>query len=107
MDRIFAKGGAIEALIQAREQKLVRFIGVTGHADPDVLIAAIQRFPFDMVLIALNAADLVVAATPVDLARLIPLDKRVIRARYEFAETSGPSLGAIVDAWVFRAIQAR
>jgi predicted GTPase len=52
-------------------------------------------------------ADLVVAATPVDLARLIPLDKRVIRARYEFAETSGPSLGAIVDAWVFRAIQAR
>jgi predicted GTPase len=52
-------------------------------------------------------ADLVVAATPVDLARLIPLKKRVIRARYEFAETSGPSLGAIVDAWVQRALQAR
>ena len=52
-------------------------------------------------------ADLVVAGTPVDLTRLIPRDKRVIRARYEFAETSGPSLGAIVDAWVFRAIQAR
>ena len=52
-------------------------------------------------------ADLVVAATPVDLTRLIPLDKRVVRARYEFAETSGPSLGAIVDAWVFRALQTR
>jgi predicted GTPase len=52
-------------------------------------------------------ADLVVAATPVDLARLILLGKRVIRARYEFAETSGPSLGAIVDAWVPRALQPR
>jgi hypothetical protein len=36
---------------------LVRFLGVTGHADPDVLIEAIRRFPFDTVLLALNAAD--------------------------------------------------
>jgi predicted aldo/keto reductase-like oxidoreductase len=35
----------------------VRYLGVTGHADPDVLIAAIERFPFDTVLMALNAAD--------------------------------------------------
>lgn len=57
VDQIFAKGGAIEALLQAREQGLVRYLGVTGHADPDVLIAAIERFPFDTVLMALNAAD--------------------------------------------------
>jgi hypothetical protein len=55
--QIFAKGGAMEALEQAREQKMVRYLGVTGHADPDVLIAAIQRFPFDTILLALNAAD--------------------------------------------------
>jgi predicted aldo/keto reductase-like oxidoreductase len=36
---------------------LVRFIGVTGHADPDVLIETIRRFQFDTVLMALNAAD--------------------------------------------------
>lgn len=52
-------------------------------------------------------ADLVVAATPVDLARLIPLRKPVIRARYEFAETSGPQLGAIVDAWLARSTTPR
>ncbi len=57
VDRIFAKGGAIEALVEAREQKIVRFLGVTGHADPVVLIEAIRRFPFDAILLALNAAD--------------------------------------------------
>jgi aryl-alcohol dehydrogenase-like predicted oxidoreductase len=57
IERIFAKGGAIEALTKARDQKLVRFLGVTGHADPDVLVEAIRRFPFDTILLAMNAAD--------------------------------------------------
>lgn len=57
VEQIFAKGGAMEAFQQAREQKIVRHIGCTGHADPDVLIAAIERFPFDTILMALNAAD--------------------------------------------------
>jgi aryl-alcohol dehydrogenase-like predicted oxidoreductase len=57
LDRIFAKGGAIEALTAACDKKLVRFLGVTGHSDPDVLLEAIRRFPFDTLLLALNAAD--------------------------------------------------
>jgi len=57
VERAFAKGGAIEALVQAREQKLVRFLGITGHTDPDVLMEAIRRFPFDNILMAVNAAD--------------------------------------------------
>jgi aryl-alcohol dehydrogenase-like predicted oxidoreductase len=57
VDRIFAPDGAVKAMQEAREQKLVRFIGVTGHADPDVLLEAIRRFPFDTILMALNAAD--------------------------------------------------
>jgi predicted aldo/keto reductase-like oxidoreductase len=57
VDQIFADDGAVKALVQAREQKIVRHLGVTGHADPDVLIEAIRRFPFDTVLMALNAAD--------------------------------------------------
>ena len=57
VDQIFAKGGAIEALQQAREQKLVRFLGITGHTDSEVLMEAIRRFPFDNILLALNAAD--------------------------------------------------
>ena len=57
VDRIFAKGGAIEAFQRAREQKMVRFLGVTGHRDPDLLIQCLERFPFDQILMALNAAD--------------------------------------------------
>jgi hypothetical protein len=57
VDQILGKGGAIEALQQARDQKMVRFLGITGHYDPDVLIRAIERFPFDTILMALNPAD--------------------------------------------------
>ncbi len=57
VEQIFGEGGAIEAVQQAREQKMVRFIGVTGHADPEVLMEMIRRFPFDTILMALNAAD--------------------------------------------------
>jgi aryl-alcohol dehydrogenase-like predicted oxidoreductase len=57
VEQIFARGGALEAFLQAREQKITRFLGVTGHADPAVLAEAIRRFPFDTILMALNAAD--------------------------------------------------
>lgn len=55
--QMFAKGGALEALVEAREQKLVRFLGLTGHHRADCLIEAVNRFPFDCALLALNAAD--------------------------------------------------
>lgn len=57
VDRIFGKGGAIEAFQRAKEQKMVRFFGVTGHTDPEFLIQCLERFPFDQILMALNAAD--------------------------------------------------
>ena len=57
VEQIFAPDGAVQALVKAREQGIVRFIGVTGHADPAVLVEAIRRGPFDTVLMALNAAD--------------------------------------------------
>lgn len=57
VDRVTAKGGALEAFQRAREQKLVRFLGLSGHTDPTVLLEAIRRFPFDTLLMAFNAAD--------------------------------------------------
>ncbi len=54
---IFARGGALEALVHAREQGLVRFLGLTGHHDPAILLEAMGRFDFDSVLLAVNAAD--------------------------------------------------
>ena len=57
INEIFAKGGAMEALLQARDQKIVRYLGITGHYRPDALIEAIHRYPFDTILMAVNAAD--------------------------------------------------
>jgi hypothetical protein len=54
VDAIFAKGGAMEALTEMHEQKVVRFIGVTGHYRPEALMDAINRHPFDTILMALN-----------------------------------------------------
>ncbi len=57
INEIFAKGGAMEALLAARDQKIVRYLGITGHYRPDALIEAIHRHDFDTILMAVNAAD--------------------------------------------------
>lgn len=51
------KRGAIRALEEARSQGLVRYLGITGHSDPSILAQALNRYPFDTALVALNAAD--------------------------------------------------
>jgi predicted aldo/keto reductase-like oxidoreductase len=57
LDQIFAKDGAIHALEKARAEKVVRFLGITGHADPFVLADGLKRYRFDTILMAVNAAD--------------------------------------------------
>ncbi len=57
LDQIFGKDGAIEAMQKARGEKLVRFLGITGHFDPAVLMKGVDRFDFDTILMALNPAD--------------------------------------------------
>lgn len=54
---IFGPGGALEAMQQAKADGRVRFLGLTGHHDPAILLEAMRRFDFDNVLVALNAAD--------------------------------------------------
>jgi predicted GTPase len=48
------------------------------------------------------AADLVVCGTPVDLGRLLRLNKRIVRARYEYGECGTPRLSTLVDAFITR-----
>jgi len=57
VDQIFAADGAIKALEKAKSEGIVRFAGITGHFEPIVLMEAIRRYPFDSILMALNAAD--------------------------------------------------
>ncbi len=52
---IEAKGGVLDALYEARDQKMTRAIGITCHADPVALEAALERHDFDCTQMALNA----------------------------------------------------
>jgi aryl-alcohol dehydrogenase-like predicted oxidoreductase len=55
-DVALAHGGALEAAIEARDEGLVRFIGVTGHglSVPAMHLRSLERFPFDSVLAPYN-----------------------------------------------------
>ncbi|MDC3957320.1 aldo/keto reductase [Polyangium jinanense] len=57
LDEIFGKGGAIQAVEAARKDGRIRFVGITGHHDPAILVEAMQRYDFDTVLCAVNPAD--------------------------------------------------
>src|ERR1700693_6406722 len=57
-DMIFAPNGAAEALLQARQQGKVRFLGFTGHKDPSIHLKMLShKFPFDTVQMPLNCLD--------------------------------------------------
>lgn len=57
-DWIFAPGGSAEALIKAKEEGKVRFIGFTGHKHPDIFKRMLSHgFPFDACLMPLNVFD--------------------------------------------------
>ncbi len=68
-------GGALEAAIRARDEGLVRWIGVTGHgrAAPARHTAALQRFDFDSVLLPWNYMMAQDAVYRADFERLLAL----------------------------------
>ena len=57
LDKLTAPGGAMEAALRAREQGKVRYISMSGHRNPQVQVEALNRFPFDSMLVALSALD--------------------------------------------------
>jgi predicted aldo/keto reductase-like oxidoreductase len=61
-DRVFAEGGAMEAVLEARKAGKLRYIGFTGHKDPTIHLhmlelAAKHQFKFDTVQMPLNLMD--------------------------------------------------
>jgi hypothetical protein len=54
--KIESPGGALKGLLEAREQKMTRFIGMTSHTDGAVLAQAIERHDLDCTQMALNAS---------------------------------------------------
>ena len=68
-EEIAGPGGALEAFIEARDQGLVRGVGVTGHHDPDLLTRAVVEWPVDAVLLPINPVEAVLGGF---LDRTIP-----------------------------------
>jgi predicted aldo/keto reductase-like oxidoreductase len=54
--KVEAPGGALKGALEAREQKMARFIGMTSHTNGEVFAQAIQRHDLDCVQMALNAS---------------------------------------------------
>src|SRR5512138_1286913 len=56
LDAVTMQGGALEAFVEARQEGLTRFIGITGHGAqaPQIYLEALRRFDFDSVLFPLN-----------------------------------------------------
>ncbi len=67
--------GALEALVEARDQGLVRFIGVTGHGTrvAAMHLRSLERFPFDSVLFPYNFTMMNIAAYGADVEALIKM----------------------------------
>ena len=61
-DRFFAEGGAVEAMLQAKQAGKIRYMGFTGHKDPSVHLRMLEmadkhNFRFDTVQMPLNVMD--------------------------------------------------
>lgn len=56
LDQALAPGGALDAFLDAREQGLTKYIGITGHGNdaPALFLEALRRFDFDSVLFPIN-----------------------------------------------------
>ena len=54
--KIEAPDGALKGLMEAREQKMARFVGMTSHTNGEVMARAIERHDLDCVQMALNAS---------------------------------------------------
>ena len=57
VERVSANDGALKALIEMKDQGIVKNLGFTGHDHPDALLSMMKKYPFDTVLMPINAAD--------------------------------------------------
>jgi aryl-alcohol dehydrogenase-like predicted oxidoreductase len=58
LDQVTAPGGALETLVEMREQGVTKWLGITGHGPevPRVHLEALRRFDFDTIMFPLNVA---------------------------------------------------
>jgi len=101
IDDVFGKGGAFEALLEMKDQKVVRYLGVTGHYRPDVLMECIHRYPFDTILMAMNAAD------PHHYSFSEQLLQLAVEKQMGIIGMKIPARGRILSSWTPPSIEAQ
>ena len=57
LKQVLSPGGALEGAEKAREKGKIKFIGISMHGQPDVLIEALNQYPFDAVMATINYFD--------------------------------------------------
>jgi uncharacterized protein len=65
-----ATNGVVAAIEQLKNQKVTRFIGITGHNDGAAMAEALRRHEFDTVMMSLNAAQ---SANPIAQRKMEPI----------------------------------
>jgi aryl-alcohol dehydrogenase-like predicted oxidoreductase len=68
--RIGSASGVLAAIEQLKQQKVARFIGITGHNDGMAMAEALRRHDFDTVMMSLNAAQ---SANPIAQRKMEPI----------------------------------
>src|SRR5919205_3025136 len=76
LEQALAGDGALSGLEEARRRGLTRFIGITGHARPELLAHALTERRFDTVLVALGICDRLVSSPETFVLR-VPLEHAV------------------------------
>jgi len=57
LDQILAPDGALRAAETARDAGIIRFIGISNHGHPEIMIEALKRYPFDVIMTGFNYYD--------------------------------------------------
>lgn len=57
VEKVFKDDGAMKAVEEALDEKLIRYVGVTGHYCPEPMLEMLKRYDFDTVMMPINAAD--------------------------------------------------
>ena len=101
VDAVFAKGGAVEALVAMQGQGVVKNLGITGHYRPDALIECIHRHPFDCILMSLNPADVHMWSFQ---EKLLPL---AVEKQMGIIGMKVPSRGRLLSSWTPPSVDAQ
>lgn len=73
LDQVTGRDGSLRAALEAQTAGKTRYVGITGHTRPSILVRALERHPFDSVLVPLGPADVHVGDF---LRELVPVARK-------------------------------